>query len=391
MGLNAEDNLSAFNMNLLMPDLVDTVESSPCVHCVPHPEHLAGFDVNCHSCDITPSSFATSLEGNDMTQEFQTSPSSLFLVDKEEDFEDEDDHPLDDLLDDVAMLDDIRLLDLALDEGFSPEMADEAYSDSGLSLDFSHNSSSSLGGWYPKDVKKVFPANYEDRKLFNDFSWQEDIDHDHTYNQPWFSASSPPSVGKMPTKHTKSSSRHGNVRPYPYSYRQISKTDAFSRDEWHAQALKIPFSNELIVNLPVEDFNDLLTNFQLNEDQLTLIRDIRRRGKNKIAAQNCRKRKLDVLQGLEDEVSCLRRHRLWLLQEKQEARKKLQEMKRQLDVLYQEVFSRLRDENGRPLDTTEYLLQVGSSGNITVASHQQDALLPMRGQKNSKKQRGKKK
>lgn len=248
-----------------------------------------------------------------------------------------------------------------------------------------------VGGWYPKDVKKVFPANYEDRKLFNDFSWQEDIDHDHTYNQPWFSASSPPSVGKMPTKHTKSSSRHGNVRPYPYSYRQISKTDAFSRDEWHAQALKIPFSNELIVNLPVEDFNDLLTNFQLNEDQLTLIRDIRRRGKNKIAAQNCRKRKLDVLQGLEDEVSCLRRHRLWLLQEKQEARKKLQEMKRQLDVLYQEVFSRLRDENGRPLDTTEYLLQVGSSGNITVASHQQDALLPMRGQKNSKKQRGKKK
>uniref|UniRef100_A0A3Q1I1C8 Endoplasmic reticulum membrane sensor NFE2L1 n=1 Tax=Anabas testudineus TaxID=64144 RepID=A0A3Q1I1C8_ANATE len=377
MGLNAEDNLSAFNMNLLMPDLVDTVESSPCVHCVPHPEHLAGFDVNCHSCDITPSSFATSLEGNDMTQEFQTSPSSLFLVDKEEDFEDEDDHPLDDLLDDVAMLDDIRLLDLALDEGFSPEMAarleEEGYldhegaqqkTDDHSVSDSSSSCLSAVGSPFSRDrdydaeeglVGSDMEVEIMDRKLFNDFSWQEDIDHDHTYNQPWFS------------------------------------TDAFSRDEWHAQALKIPFSNELIVNLPVEDFNDLLTNFQLNEDQLTLIRDIRRRGKNKIAAQNCRKRKLDVLQGLEDEVSCLRRHRLWLLQEKQEARKKLQEMKRQLDVLYQEVFSRLRDENGRPLDTTEYLLQVGSSGNITVASHQQDALLPMRGQKNSKKQRGKKK
>lgn len=249
-----------------------------------------------------------------------------------------------------------------------------------------------VGGWYPERVKTVFPANCEDHKLLNGFSWQENIDHDHTYNQPWSSDSSPPSLGKMSTKHSKSSPQRGNIRPYNYySSRQISKTDVFSRDEWRAQALKIPFSSELIVNLPVEEFNNLLTNYQLNEDQVTLIRDIRRRGKNKLAAQNCRKRKLDVVLGLEDEVSCLRRHRLWLLREKQETLKKLQEMKRQLGILYQEVFSRLRDENGRPLDTAEYLLQFGPSGSVTVASHQQEALLPTRGQKTSKKQRDKKK
>lgn len=161
----------------------------------------------------------------------------------------------------------------------------------------------------------------------------------------------------------------------------------WSRDQRRAQALKVPFSNELIVNLPVEEFNDLLANYQLNEEQLTLIRDIRRRGKNKIAAQNCRKRKLDMLLGLKDNVSSLKRYRSRLLREKQEALRNLLEMKRQLGTLYEEVFSRLRDEEGRPLDAMEYLLHFESDGSVTVASHQQGAALPKR----SKKQRDKKK
>lgn len=246
-----------------------------------------------------------------------------------------------------------------------------------------------VGGWYPECVKTVFPANCVDQKLLNGFSWQGHIDHDHTYNQPLPSSSSPPCVGKMPSK---SSPQRGNIKPYNYhSSRQISKIDVFSRDEWQAQTMKIPFSNELIVNLPVEEFNNLMTNYKLNEDQVALIRDIRRRGKNKIAAQNCRKRKLDVVLGLEDEVLCLRHRRSWLLREKQETLKKLQEMKRQLGILYQDVSSRLRDENGRPLDNSEYLLQFGPRASVTVASHQQEAMLPTSGEKIIKKKRDKKK
>uniref|UniRef100_A0AAQ4RML1 Endoplasmic reticulum membrane sensor NFE2L1 n=1 Tax=Gasterosteus aculeatus aculeatus TaxID=481459 RepID=A0AAQ4RML1_GASAC len=246
------------------------------------------------------------------------------------------------------------------------DVAVEADSDSGLSLDFSRSpaspcaseaysysssstSSSScmsqemgaVGGGYPEDVKTPFPANYGDNKLYNSFRWLEYISHDHSYNQPWSSASSPS---------------------------QKSKT--WSRDEKRARSRKIPFSNELIVNLPVEEFNDLLANYQLNEEQLTLVRDIRRRGKNKIAAQNCRKRKLNVLYDLEDSVSGLRRYRSRLLREKQEALKNLQERKRQLGVLYQDIFSRLRDDDGMPLSAMEYLLHFGSDGNISVVSHQ---------------------
>lgn len=165
----------------------------------------------------------------------------------------------------------------------------------------------------------------------------------------------------------------------------------WSRDERRAKSLKLPFSNELIVHLPVEEFNDLLTGYRLTEEQLCLVRDIRRRGKNKIAAQNCRKRKLDGLMALDDEVSALRRRRTRLMREKQESLRNLQEMKRRLKVLYQEVFSQLRDEEGRQLDSSEFFLNFASDGSVAVDSLQQQAWMPGRGGRTGKKQRSKKK
>ncbi|KAM7372575.1 hypothetical protein PAMP_009733 [Pampus punctatissimus] len=505
MGLNQDINLST--LNLLMEDPVDDMERSLYSQYASYPENLASFDVNFQSSDLIPSSSTPSLEGKGMTQDLPKSPSGVFVIDEEEGVEDDDGlpSPLSGLLDDAVMLDEISLLDLALEEGSSPEMVarleeegyldseiaqqepsqvnpnitskeeredthsdsclevmeeqgqpkrhqqdgeDEADSDSGLSLDFSHSlaspctseassySSSStsasscvsavgstfsededekaedrlvdsdmevevtikqedqeeeeigaVGGGYSKDVNKLFPSNYGDHKMFNGFPW---LEHDHTYNQP-FSSISSPNLGKMTTKHTKSSLRHENDKPYHYSSsRYITKSKIRNRDERHARALKIPFSNELIVNLPVDDFNELLANYQLNEEQLTLVKDIRRRGKNKVAAQNCRQRKLGKLLGLEEDVSELRHRRLQLLREKQETLRNLQEMKRRLNILEQEVYSRLRDEEGRPLDPTEHQLHVGPNGRVTVAPRQQGAGLPLTSEKSRKKQRDKK-
>ncbi|XP_056263608.1 endoplasmic reticulum membrane sensor NFE2L1-like [Pseudoliparis swirei] len=490
VGINADDHSSTLNMNLLTHGLVDTMEGSPCSRYAPHPNNLPSFDANFRPRDLTPSSFTPSPEWNGMTRDPLTSLPGFLLVDEEEGVNDEVGlpSPLCDLLEDDVILDEMRLLDLALDEGFSPEMAarleeegflrretgrqetgrdvdhsgsdvaitedqprrhqqdgpGEADSDSGLSLDFSRSpaspcaseafsysssstSSSSctsavgspftedededteegllgsdmevtikqealeeeemgaVGGGYPEDVKKPFPPNDGDHKLYNGVSGLEHIGHDHTYDQPW---SSSPSHGKMSTK---SSLRHDDAKPYHRSpSRHISETKMWSRDERRARSRKIPFSIEGIVDLPVEEFNELLGDYQLSEEQLVLIRDIRRRGKNKIAAQNCRKRKLDVLYEMEDDVTGLRRHHSRLLREKQEALRNLQEMKRQLGTLYQDVFSRLRDEEGMPLNATEYLLDFESDGTVSVASrHQQREALPLT--KTSRKQRDKKK
>lgn len=96
LGFSADDN-----MNLLTRDLEDTLERSS------HPENMTTFQ-----------------EGNAVTPDLHVSPSGDFLF-GEDDMEDEDGlpSPLNDLMEDTTILDEIRLLDLALEEGFGPEMA----------------------------------------------------------------------------------------------------------------------------------------------------------------------------------------------------------------------------------------------------------------------------
>ncbi|MEQ2313262.1 hypothetical protein AMECASPLE_000039 [Ameca splendens] len=137
-----------------------------------------------------------------------------------------------------------------------------------------------------------------------------------------------------------------------------------TRDEQRAKALAIPFTVDMIINLPVDDFNELMSKHQLNEAQLALVRDIRRRGKNKVAAQNCRKRKMENIVGLEGELDSLKEERDRLLNEKSKNTKSLKEMKQQLNSLYLEVFSMLRDEKGNCYSSSDYSLQQSTDGNV---------------------------
>ena len=56
----------------------------------------------------------------------------------------------------------------------------------------------------------------------------------------------------------------------------------------------LPIQVKHIIDLPKDEFNNLLSKDELTEKQLTLCRDIRRRGKNKVAAQNCTPRPPDT-------------------------------------------------------------------------------------------------
>ncbi|GAA6108087.1 nuclear factor erythroid 2-related factor 2a [Tachysurus ichikawai] len=137
-----------------------------------------------------------------------------------------------------------------------------------------------------------------------------------------------------------------------------------TRDEERARALKVPFAVELIINLPVDDFNSLMGKHKLNEAQLALVRDIRRRGKNKVAAQNCRKRKMENIMGLEYELDSLKEEKERLMKEKSKNSSSLRDMKQQLSSLYLEVFSMLKDEQGKPYSPSDYSLQQTSDGNV---------------------------
>ncbi|XDV36221.1 hypothetical protein PO909_006045 [Leuciscus waleckii] len=135
-------------------------------------------------------------------------------------------------------------------------------------------------------------------------------------------------------------------------------------DEQRARALSLPLSVHDIINLPVEAFNEAISSCKLNNAQHALIRDIRRRGKNKMAAQSCRKRKLNSLVDLEDEIEVLKREQDKSKEEKERNTRDLRETKEKLRNLYNEVFRQLRDEHGNSYNPKEYKLQHSTDGTV---------------------------
>ncbi len=331
-----------------------------------------------------------------------------------------------------SMLDEISLLDLAMEEGFSQDQAsqleDELDSDSGLSLDSSHSpaspsnsetscssaaSSSStsatfseegavgystdseaataeaeegaVGGYQP-EYSKLCRMSYQDPSQFHGIPQLESVNHNHTYNLPLASSYSERSELSASCS-KKGRDKHMQQQQTKLQPPQECVDRQSNRDERRARAMDLPFSNEKIINLPVEEFNELLAKHHLNEDQLSLIRDIRRRGKNKMAAQNCRKRKLDTILKLEQGVQDLQREKAQLLKEKMDYCKCIRQTKQKVQSLSQELFAQLRDEEGRPYSASEYFLQYGPDGVLLMPRN----MTTEQSNKPDKKQKDKKK
>ena len=89
----------------------------------------------------------------------------------------------------------------------------------------------------------------------------------------------------------------------------------------------------------------MLVSSNLTEEQINTSRDIRRRGKNKIAAQNCRKRKVDQITNLAEEVEEVRERKNRILRERMELGRSLETWQARLDKLERFILAKLnRDE-----------------------------------------------
>ncbi|XP_036722373.1 transcription factor NF-E2 45 kDa subunit [Balaenoptera musculus] len=239
--------------------------------------------------------------------------------------------------------DPLALLDIGLSAGPSKPQEDPE-SDSGLSLNYSDAESLELEGTEAgrrrSEYVEMYPVEYPYSLM------PSSLAHPNYALPP----------AETPLVLEPSS---GPVRAKP-----TARGEAGSRDERRALAMKIPFPTDKIVNLPVDDFNELLARYPLTESQLALVRDIRRRGKNKVAAQNCRKRKLETIVQLERELERLGSEREQLLRARGEADRTLEVMRRQLTELYRDIFQHLRDEAGNSYSPEEYALRQAADGAV---------------------------
>ena len=290
-------------------------------------------------------------------------------------------------LQNAAPLKPMDISKFALGEGFesrkSEVMGEFPDSDSGLSLDTSPNASSP-----EKSVSGDGSFGYSDSEMEEMDSNPGSVDAESDFAE-MFSPSflgdgyqAPSSVGaqsqEAKAKHPKTEPAEGSGHgkpPFTKDKHKKRSETRLSRDEQRAKALQIPFTVDMIINLPVDDFNEMMSKQQLNEAQLALVRDIRRRGKNKVAAQNCRKRKMENIVGLEYELDSLKEERERLLKERTETRSSLRETKQQLNSLYLEVFGLLRDEDGKPYSPSEYSLQQTSDGSVFLVPRVKKTLI----------------
>ncbi|XP_058801152.1 segmentation protein cap'n'collar isoform X2 [Phymastichus coffea] len=199
----------------------------------------------------------------------------------------------------------------------------------------------------------------------------EHVQHNHTYNLPAESSGalqrpmSRDKKGEFPLRARASlpSDRSPNAL---VAARKTEADEHMTRDEKRARALNVPISVNDIINLPMDEFNERLSKYDLNDNQLGLIRDIRRRGKNKVAAQNCRKRKLDQINSLSDEVREMRSRKMRLKNDREYMLQEVARVKEKFGQLYRHVLHSLRDPAGRPYDPREYSLQLSAEGNVVL-------------------------
>ncbi|XP_037548675.1 nuclear factor erythroid 2-related factor 3 [Nematolebias whitei] len=273
-------------------------------------------------------------------------------------------------------------------------------SDSGLSLESSYGGPASPGSseisssssycedeggatGYNSDVDSLPSKGIMDHTtMWPPVDLRENVWHDHSYSSPAF-------LNKASLKLPQKTEEAFSDDDDDDDGSQLEEEE-LSRDELRARAMYIPFSVRQIVSMPVEEFMEILDCHGFSPEQVTLLRDIRRRGKNKLAAQNCRKRKLDAITGLQEEVERLQAQRDRLLREKQLTAKTMGAVGHQIKQLTRDVLARLRDDSGRPLSPERFTLQCGANGRVVIQPLRRPAVSTSAGNKTDKRKKGKK-
>lgn len=129
---------------------------------------------------------------------------------------------------------------------------------------------------------------------------------------------------------------------------------------------KKPVTQIELVSMPVENFNHLLELTDLDEIEVAFMKEWRRRGKNKTAAQIARKRKREEVGDLEAEVEEMRQQKVKLQARCDHLQSKIASLKERNLVAEKNVYEHCRQSYGKSLSRDTHLIHVTNENNIML-------------------------
>lgn len=119
-----------------------------------------------------------------------------------------------------------------------------------------------------------------------------------------------------------------------------------------------PIARDKLITIPVEEFNQLLDEAQLTEIEIAFMKEWRRRGKNKAAAQVARKRKREEVSGLDEEVQKMRHQKVELEKRCDQLQSLVRTLKERNMAAEDRLFEKHSEATVEPVSRKTHLIHV---------------------------------
>ncbi|KAK2831534.1 hypothetical protein Q7C36_016620 [Tachysurus vachellii] len=174
-----------------------------------------------------------------------------------------------------------------------------------------------------------------------DFHWLRHLDlgaapDDCPFLRDLNSKEDPPSLSNSPSRETSGESPFVSPINSGDNSESEHEDDSVVSSEQSCE-VDLPFPVEQISSMSRRAFLQILKEQRLTPEQLEFVQDVRRRSKNRMAAQRSRKRKLDFISKLEGEIKTLRLQKEKLLQEHNQLKQSMEEIQQSLSGLCESV------------------------------------------------------
>jgi hypothetical protein len=127
-----------------------------------------------------------------------------------------------------------------------------------------------------------------------------------------------------------------------------------------------PITRDKLVSMPVEEFNHLLELAQLNDIEVAFMKEWRRRGKNKNAAQIARKRKREEVGDLEQEVEGMRQKKIELQRMYDRLRSQIASLKERSVTAENRVYEHYSARSGTRVSRDTHLIHVTGDNKLLL-------------------------